>query len=400
MREEDVEAIEPSETRQHACGIRTAVYRGAETRGLCDFAARLAGEEDFSLALIFYDPTFDGTDLARELQRNLPVPTQICCSTAGAIGPFGYLDGGAVLMLFPAASFEALAAVVPDLAVGGFRESAEIAEGLRQRFDGLTAGQEDGAPLALTFIDGLSMHEEMVVAAFESVLPDIPLVGGSAGDRLDFGVTRVSLDGQSYDHGAVICLIWSKVPFRIFKSDHYRPTQTRLVVTESDADRRLVVGLNGAPAAREYATVLGLDPMGLDRFSFASYPVVVRIGGEHYCRSIRRMEKDGLSFFCAVETGVVLTLAESRDMAESMRDALAEVAEDLGGVDLVVGFDCVLRRVEAEERQLGRQVAAVFSDYKVFGFTTYGEQYRAMHLNQTFTGVAFGAPAALKVAAE
>ncbi|MCB8838882.1 FIST N-terminal domain-containing protein [Aurantimonas sp. VKM B-3413] len=361
--------------------------------GLCAFAETVAAEDDFSLVLVFFDPAFDGGELARGLKRSLAVPTQICCSTAGGIGPFGYLDGGAILILFPAASFEALAAVIPDLSAGGMRGGAEIAEALRGRFDRLIAERAQGAPLALAFIDGLSMHEEMVVAAFDSVLPDVPLVGGSAGDRLDFGVTRVSLDGRVYEHGAVLCLIWSTVPFRIFKSDHYRPTQTRLVVTESDPDRRLVTALNGAPAASEYATVLGLDPLGLNRFSFASYPVVVKIGGEHYCRSIRRMEENGLSFFCAVETGVVLTLAESRDMADSMRDALSRVAGDLGGIDVVVGFDCVLRRVEAEERQLSRQVASVFSDYKVFGFTTYGEQYRSMHLNQTFTGVAFGAAA-------
>jgi len=395
-----VEPTERPEISQHACGIRTAVFREADTAGLCAFAASLAADGDYSLLLVFFDPAFDAEELARDLKRDLAVPTQICCSTAGGIGPFGYLDGGGILMLFPAGSLDAPAAPGPDLSSGGFRRGAEIAGDLRARFDVITAGRQGGAPLALTFIDGLSMHEEMVVAAFDSVLPDVPLVGGSAGDRLDFGVTRVSLDGRVYDHAAVLCLIGSRVPFRIFKSDHYRPTQTRLVVTGSDPVKRLVTALNGAPAAGEYATVLGLDPLGLDRFSFASYPVVVRIGGEHYCRSIRRMEKEGLSFFCAVENGVVLTLAEARDMVESMRDALASVASDLGGIDLVVGFDCVLRRVEAEERQLGRQVASVFSDYKVFGFTTYGEQYRAMHLNQTFTGVAFGVAGSEPIAAE
>jgi hypothetical protein len=28
---------------------------------------------------------------------------------------------------------------------------------------------------------------------------------------------------------------------------------------------------------------------------------------------------------------------------------------------------------------------------RVFGFSTYGEQYNGLHLNQTFTGVAIGA---------
>ena len=34
----------------------------------------------------------------------------------------------------------------------------------------------------------------------------------------------------------------------------------------------------------------------------------------------------------------------------------------------------------------------LYRRYNVVGFETYGEQYRSMHLNQTFTGLAIGAP--------
>jgi hypothetical protein len=32
----------------------------------------------------------------------------------------------------------------------------------------------------------------------------------------------------------------------------------------------------------------------------------------------------------------------------------------------------------------------LYRKYSVAGFHTYGEQYNAMHLNQTLTGIAFG----------
>ncbi|GJD58178.1 hypothetical protein IFDJLNFL_4094 [Methylobacterium dankookense] len=35
-------------------------------------------------------------------------------------------------------------------------------------------------------------------------------------------------------------------------------------------------------------------------------------------------------------------------------------------------------------------IADLYRRYNVVGFETYGEQYRAMHLNQTFTGIAIG----------
>ena len=50
----------------------------------------------------------------------------------------------------------------------------------------------------------------------------------------------------------------------------------------------------------------------------------------------------------------------------------------------------ILRRLDADSRQLRQGVAELYRRYSVVGFETYGEQFRAMHLNQTFTGIAIG----------
>jgi hypothetical protein len=49
-----------------------------------------------------------------------------------------------------------------------------------------------------------------------------------------------------------------------------------------------------------------------------------------------------------------------------------------------------LRRLDAQNRQITREMSEVYRSHNVIGFGTYGEQYRSMHLNQTFTGIAFG----------
>jgi hypothetical protein len=129
----------------------------------------------------------------------------------------------------------------------------------------------------------------------------------------------------------------------------------------------------------------------LTPLSFASHPVVVRVGGEYYCRSIQKMNTDGsLSFFCAIDDGVVLSIAQPKGMVETTRAALDDVEQRLGGIDMILGFDCVLRRLDAENRQVRRDISELYRDRRVVGFGTYGEQYRSMHLNQTFTGIAFG----------
>ena len=77
-------------------------------------------------------------------------------------------------------------------------------------------------------------------------------------------------------------------------------------------------------------------------------------------------------------------------MLSATECALREVDTSLGGIDLVMGFDCILRRLDAETRQIRHQMNELYKKYSIVGFHTYGEQYNAMHLNQTLTGIAFG----------
>jgi len=59
---------------------------------------------------------------------------------------------------------------------------------------------------------------------------------------------------------------------------------------------------------------------------------------------------------------------------------------------LIIACDCVLRRLEAELRGQDAELAAYMASNAVVGFNTYGEQFNGMHINQTFTGVAFAYP--------
>lgn len=50
----------------------------------------------------------------------------------------------------------------------------------------------------------------------------------------------------------------------------------------------------------------------------------------------------------------------------------------------------MLRRLDARNRQVLRDISELYRANNLVGFGTYGEQYRTMHLNQTLTGIAFG----------
>lgn len=264
-----------------------------------------------------------------------------------------------------------------------------------------TAGDRPGAcgtpkfqanRFAFLLIDGLSMREESVVSALYSCLGDIPLFGGSAGDGLDFGKTHVYADGAFHEDSAVVLLVETEHPTIVFKTQHFESTEQKMVVTAADVASRTVYELNGEPAAQEYARLVGVPGVDeLDPTVFATNPVVVRIGGGAYVRSIQKVGSDNsLVFYCAIDEGLVLTLAHGVDLVEDLNRLFGEIHESVGPPQLIIGCDCILRNLELEREQLKAQVSDLLTGHNVVGFSTYGEQYNAMHVNQTFTGVAIG----------
>jgi hypothetical protein len=125
---------------------------------------------------------------------------------------------------------------------------------------------------------------------------------------------------------------------------------------------------------------------------FAAHPLMVRVGGLYHVRSIQKVNADkSLTFFCAIDEGLVLTIARSVDVVQDLRNLFERLKAEVGEPDLIIGCDCVLRNLEIEQQQLKPIVSELFVRNGVIGFCTYGEQFNSMHVNQTLTGVAIGA---------
>jgi len=86
----------------------------------------------------------------------------------------------------------------------------------------------------------------------------------------------------------------------------------------------------------------------------------------------------------------VLTAAGRLDTLGVVEDMFRLTEAELGEVSLYIGFDCIHRRLDAEQRQISRDLSDIYRRHHVVGFNTYGEQFGSMHLNQTFVGVAVG----------
>jgi hypothetical protein len=348
-------------------------------------------QPNMALVVFFCSVQYDLEVLALEMRLLFDGVHVIGCTTAGEIGPVGYRDHSISGASFPADSFTAACGRIDRLQQFESAQAQSLAQNLMQRLESVEPRADSTNSFALLLIDGLSMREEPVTRTLQKALGRLPLVGGSAGDGLDFGKTQVYSEGAFHTNSAVLAVVTTDVPFRIFKTQHFVPTDKRVVVTAADAEHRIVMEIDGRPAAESYARFVGAGVQSLDPLRFAEQPMVVVIDGTNYVRSIQKANPDGsLTLFCAIEEGLVLRGARGVDLVGNLEEAFAGLEAEVGPPQLVIGCDCILRKLEMNQRGLVDLVEKVFRDNNAIGFSSYGEEYLGVHVNQTLTGIAIG----------
>lgn len=370
-------------------GIRIGYSRERDpARAAAELHAALS-QPDACIAVFFCSAEYDLPALGASLAALFGDVRLIGCTTAGEITPVGYLDGAIVGFSLAAPDFAAVAAPMRDLPSFSIAEGETTARDLRKRLD-----REAGLPendFGFLLIDGLDKCEDLVVSSIYSALGKVPLFGGSSGGAMSFGSSSVYFDGAFHGDSAVLLLVRTRRRFRLFTIDHFLPSDTRMVITEADPRSRVVTEINAEPAGREYARLVGLDVDKLTPMIFATHPVLVRVGGRYYVRSIQKVNDDGsLTFFCAIDKGLVLTVARGTDIIQNLADRLNAVRAEIGPPQLLIGCECILRSLELEQKQLKAEAGRLLAEQNVVGFNTFGEQFQAMHVNQTFTAAAIG----------
>lgn len=349
-------------------------------------------QPDMALVLFFCSSAYELDDVADEMSRQFPGVEVVGCTTAGEIGPAGYRNYSLSGVSFPAGSFAAVSRLVPDLQQFELASARVLVQSQLMELDGKIGQRPDLANrFALSLIDGLSIREELVCRAFQTALDDICLVGGSAGDDLNFLRTHVYHGGRFHTDAAVITLIATSRPFRTVKIQNFVPMEERLVVTAAEPARRRVTEINGLPAAEEYARVIDATPRNLGPARFAEAPIVIRLAGTHYVRAVQSAHRDGsLTFYCAIDEGMVFRIASMTDVVANLTASLSEIRKAIGRPDLLIGFDCIQRKLSISSKTLTGEVESILGANNVVGFSSYGEQYNGIHVNHTLTGVAIG----------
>jgi hypothetical protein len=375
------------------------IARNVSARG--DQAAHVAnqlGEKlvapDLKLVVVFADWRLDPATFVRELQRVLGRVPFVGCTAIGVVGSAA-LEGSATVALgLYGEGVRAGIGVATELSKHSLARSRDAvdraAQGLGLRCDQLDATRH----VAFTLVEGLAQIEEAFCIGSAAAAPQIRVVGGAASTELDargaapLGPTAVWAHGEIMVDAGVAVMLELARPFETITSCHLVPTEIKTVVTA--ATGRTIEELDGVPAPRRLAELLERLGVQFDENKPTTYSFARVIDGVPYVRSIRHVERDRIQLASGVEPGHVLRIMKPGDLIALTHRDLAAAKERLGSIDALLAFCCVHRTWEARRRSIAVELAALYDDYPVTGFQSFGEQTGMLFVNHTLTALAIG----------
>ncbi|MGH8354059.1 MAG: nitric oxide-sensing protein NosP [Pseudomonas sp.] len=373
--------------------VRTGMSEARDAETVAQDLARQLIHPHLGFVLFFCSAEYDLEALGQALEQYFGGVSLVGCTTAGEITPLGYGRNCVSAIGFDHRSFSIACARVDELERFSLIDAQQLVERLVNDCRANSLAPIKDHSFALTLLDGLSSREEIVLAALGAAFGSIPHFGGSAGDDNRLSHTHVYYQGRFHAGSAVVVLVNTWLAFEVFTGHHMLPREEKLVVTRADSSARRVFELNAEPAALEYAQLIGVPLAALEHRLFAAHPLAVRINEHYYVRSIQKVNDDlSLSFYCAVENGIVLTAMRPGSLLCNLQQQFQQLEQRLGPPLLTIGCDCFLRRLEVEAAGGVEALSACLRRQRVIGFNSYGEQFNGMHINQTFTGVVIGRP--------
>ncbi|MES2580982.1 MAG: FIST N-terminal domain-containing protein [Pseudomonadota bacterium] len=312
------------------------------------------------------------------LKLRYPTAQVVGCTTSGEISPNGVFDDS---IQITAIQWEKTVQRVAQTKMSGMQSSFEAAAGLAKQL------KADTLRTVLVISDGLNVNGSELLKGFQSVLGDIPIVGGLAGDGGAF-VKTLQLYNDTVSDNLVIAvglygnaLITSSGALGGWKP--YGPPRT---VTKSE--KNVVFEMDGKPALPLYRMYIGeafskgLPGTGL------KFPLAVIEEGKRDVEKIRTLlaidaKNNSLTFAGNVEEGETVRLCQTNHdrlvdgagaAANLVMDGLSANKTNQTGLALCVscvGRKGVMAELVGDEIKLVQQILG--PQTSLTGFYSYGE---------------------------
>jgi hypothetical protein len=329
-----------------------------------------------SLVLVFGSvKRFGEAKLQSVLKARYPTAQIIGCSTSGEITAAGVFDDS---LQITAILWEKTVQRVTHTKMSGMQNSFETAAGLAKQL------KSDTLKAVLVYSDGLNVNGSELLEGFKSVLGEVPVMGGMAGDGFGFSKT-VQLFNETISDGLVIAvgLYGNSLIAATGVGRGWKPYGPPRKVTKSD--KNVVLELDGKPALPLYKMYIGdHSSKGLPG-SGLKFPFAVIEEGKRDIEKIRTLlainnDTNSLTFAGNVAEGETVRFCQSTHdrLVEGAGDAAHLVADhaSTNQTGLAVCVSCVGRKgvmaeqvideVKLVQQILGTQTALT-------GFYSYGE---------------------------
>ncbi len=153
--------------------IHLAQSTAADARqAVAEFHAGVV-QPDMELVLFFCSSDYDLYVLAKEMNRLFAGVRVVGCTTAGEIGPAGYLEHSLSGVSFPAGICTAVSGRLERLSQFEITRGHDFAQGLLQQLESKASKADPDNCFAMMLIDGLSIREEPVAHALQYALGNI-----------------------------------------------------------------------------------------------------------------------------------------------------------------------------------------------------------------------------------
>ncbi|MCW2887704.1 MAG: hypothetical protein JWL58_4566 [Streptosporangiaceae bacterium] len=197
--------------------------------------APLVGRPDLLCVFVTGEDPDEVEEAARRAMAVADARTVVGCSAAGVIGGGRGEEEASAVSVW--------AAVLPGARLEPFRLEALRTED-RLVVVGMPEGQDDDV-VGVLLADPFTFPVDAFVERSGEVLPGLPLVGGLAGGE-SRGSTRLFVDDEVFEDGAVGVVIGGPVSAMTLVSQGARPIGPDMVVTK--ADENVLYELAGTPA--------------------------------------------------------------------------------------------------------------------------------------------------------
>lgn len=329
-----------------------------------------------SLVLVFGSVRrFSDAKLPAQLKARYPSAQIVGCTTSGEIGPDGVSDDS---LQITAIAWDKSTQRVTYARANNMQTSAETAINLAKQL------KADNLRTVLLFSDGLHINGSELLQGFQSILGEIPIVGGMAGDNAEFSRT-LQLLNDSVEEGLVIAigLYGDKLITASGALGGWKPYGPPRKITRSE--KNIVYEMDGKPALPLYRMYIGDQNAKTLPGSGLRFPFAVIEEGKRDVEKVRTLlaidpAKNSLTFAGNVEEGETVRLCQSNHdrLVEGASGAARLVSGNLNTNQpgLALCISCVGRKlvmadqiadeIHAVQQALGNQTVLT-------GFYSYGE---------------------------